>query len=215
MALQYHTNKAMKNGYRIIRKEQHKTTKWSGGTMTELYFYPETAYFGKRNFLFHVASATVDLEKSIFSDFTNYNRIIMTLDNKLELIHNNEEKVTLNKYEPHIFNGNADTVSYGKVTDFNLIMRKDKCMGDAYAFSITKSSIIYPRKTIHNHDHNLEIVYCVSGSLTFNLNSEKLSVNQSDILLIDHKILGKDYYYSNNDNEICDAIVCTVMCNDC
>ncbi len=204
----------MNKGYKIIRKDQLKITKWSGGTMSELFIYPQDANFDKRNFLFEIASATVDLEKSIFSDFTNYNRIIMTLDNKLELIHNNEEKVTLNKYEPHIFDGNANTVSYGKVTDFNLIMRKDKCVGDAVVLSITKNSVIYPRKTIHTFDNNLEIVFCASGSLTINFKDDKHTINPDDVLIINHKIIGKDYYFSNNGNETCDAIVCMVMCNN-
>lgn len=210
----YHTSETMDKGYKIIRKNQINTSTWSGGTTSELFIYPENANSYAQNFLFKVASATVDLEKSNFTVFQNHDRIIMTLDNKLELVHNNSQKIVLNKYEPYAFDGSANTISCGKVRDFNLIMQKNKCYGDATALSINRNSIIYPRKAISKFDNNIELVYCVSGSLTFKPKDEKNIINAGDLLIIKHEIFGKDYFYSNDDNEICNIIISMITFNN-
>lgn len=204
----------MNKGYKIIRTNQINTSTWSGGKVLELLTYPQNADSDAQNFLFEVSSATVDLEKSNFTLYPNHDRIIMTLDNKLELVHNNSEKIVLNKFEPYVFDGAAHTVSYGKVRDFNLIMRKNQCYGDAIALSINRNSIIYPRKAIPTFKNNIELVYCVSGSLIFKPKDKKHIINAGDLLIIKHNFFGKDYFYTNDDNELCNIIISMIMFND-
>ena len=106
---------------------EYNTSNWSGGTTTELGIGPEGSCYADREFLWRISSATVDLEESTFTALPDYNRIIMTLEGDIDLCHNNGEWIHLNAFETHSFDGGDDTVSKGKVVDFNLMTRK----GDA------------------------------------------------------------------------------------
>ena len=204
----------MGKGYKIIRKNKAKKTVWSGGTVSELYIYPENADLKNRDFIFRISTATVDVEKSDFTFFDDYSRIIMTLDNELFLTHNDEEKVALSKYQPHVFYGGDKTTSRGKVNDYNFIMKRGVCQGDVLAMSIADGSVIYPRKGNGPCGEKFEIVYCAKGRLTFKADDIKHYIDQGDTLVIDHRTVGKDYIFSNEEDQFCDIIIATARINN-
>ena len=47
---------------KIIKTENWKTTKWSGGTTSEIFIYPENALFKKGNYEVRISIATVEHE---------------------------------------------------------------------------------------------------------------------------------------------------------
>ena len=110
---------------KIIKKDKLSTSKWSGGTTTQLYIYPEDELYENRNFIFRISSAKVDLEESTFTKLPNIKRRIMILDGKLKLIHENHHSVTLEKFQQDTFYGHWNTKSYGKVIDFNLMLNEN------------------------------------------------------------------------------------------
>jgi len=61
---------------KLITKEQQKTSKWSGGTTTQLAIYPEDADYGKRNFTWRLSTATVEAAESVFTSLPGIDRII-------------------------------------------------------------------------------------------------------------------------------------------
>ena len=82
-----------------------------------------------RDFLWRLSSATVEDAESDFTALPDYERLISTLEGTIELNHNGGEKLTLNPYEVHRFDGGDDTHSWGRCRDFNLMLRKGKCEG--------------------------------------------------------------------------------------
>ncbi len=110
--------------YRIIKPEKYITGTWSGGTTTQLAIYPEDASYSERNFIFRLSSATVDTEQSDFTHLPDYDRWLMILAGNARLVHNNKREITLAPYECNAFGGEESTVSYGKVTDYNLMLKK-------------------------------------------------------------------------------------------
>ena len=105
------------------------TTKWSGGLTTQLGIAPAGAVYADRDFLWRLSSATVEDAESDFTALPDYERLISTLEGTIELNHNGGEKLTLNPYEVHRFDGGDDTHSWGRCRDFNLMLRKGKCEG--------------------------------------------------------------------------------------
>ncbi len=190
-----------------------KKMTWSGGTITELFIYPENSEFENRDFIFEISTATVDVEQSNFTIFNNYNRIIMTLDNEFVVTHNDKETIALSKYEPHTFYGGDKTISRGKVNDYNFIMNREVCHGDITGMSLANGSVIYPRKGNDPCEKKLELVYCAKGKLTFKIHDIRNVIHQGDILIIDHGIIGKDYVFSNEEDQICDIIITMAMIN--
>ena len=110
--------------YRIITPEEFVTGVWSGGTTTQLAIYPPGASYADRNFIFRLSSATVDTEQSEFTHLPDYDRWLMIFEGSARLVHSSEREVTLNPYECDAFDGGISTVSFGRVTDYNLMLRK-------------------------------------------------------------------------------------------
>ena len=197
--------------YRIITKDKVRKRLWSGGTVNQLFIYPENADFDQKDFVFQVSTATVDVEESLFTFFDNYDRIIMTTDNKFVLVHNDQEEIVLGKNEPHFFYGDDKTQGKGKVNDFNLIMKRGVCRGDVMALSIEKGSVIFPRKGSDICAKTLEIVFCAHGKLTFRLGKHQEHLEQGELLVIDHGEMNGKYLLSNEEDQVCEIVMTKVM----
>lgn len=109
--------------YTIRRKAEFSPAAWAGGSTTELFIYPEGTSNAERNFELRISSATVDLEESVFSDFSGYDRHIAPLTGTMRLEHEGHHSVTLLPCQADSFSGNWTTRSFGKCVDFNLIHR--------------------------------------------------------------------------------------------
>jgi len=110
---------------KVIRKEDLNTSFWSGGTTTELYIYPETGSYQARAFDFRVSTATVAVETSTFTSLPGINRLIMSLDDVLVLHHKDQYEIILKPFDVDRFKGDWETMSEGKVTDFNVMFTDD------------------------------------------------------------------------------------------
>lgn len=110
----------------LKRKATLTTSRWTGGTTTELALFPAGASYQERNFDFRISSATVETEQSEFTDLSGYNRILMVLDGQLEMRHEIGTEqccVQLSELQQSHFDGAWKTTGFGKVTDFNVIFR--------------------------------------------------------------------------------------------
>ena len=108
----------------IVRTEKdYKVSKWSGGDTTELYLYPENGDYKAGNFQLRISSATVEVDQSEFTSLPGVERYLMIFQGHLDMIHGEKEKVSLEPYEVDHFDGGIPTVSYGKVVDFNLMLK--------------------------------------------------------------------------------------------
>lgn len=104
-----------------LTMSDYNVSKWSGGSTTELAIFPEGADYGKREFLWRISSATVEIEKSSFTSLPGVQRIIMPLDGELKLHHLNQRELILQPFEQDRFPGDWQTESEGKVQDFNVM----------------------------------------------------------------------------------------------
>ncbi len=176
--------------YKIIKKESLETSIWSGGTTTQLSIFPENAKYQDRNFVWRLSSATVEEETSEFTNLPDYNRILMILSGKLELNHNDKEIINLNAFDQNEFDGANKTKSYGKVVDFNLMMRKDKCSGKVKAVSIDKKEKTKINEIIgfYSSDNLTLAVYNYKSNMEITIEEHiKASLNHGDLLLVNFK----------------------------
>ncbi len=107
-----------------IKKDTLTTRTWSGGTTTQLAIYPKGSEYSKRDFKWRVSSATVETDVSTFTSLPGILRYITTLCGTLKLEHKNYHTVTLDPFEVDRFDGAWETISYGQVTDFNLMLSR-------------------------------------------------------------------------------------------
>ena len=142
-----------------LTPEDYTTTRWSGGTTTELLIRPRGAVYGQRDFLFRVSSATVDLDSSTFTALPDYDRLIATLKGTITLIHDGGAPLVLAPFQVHAFDGGSETTSLGRCRDFNLMLRKGRATGSLRAVTADGPCPLSPGACT-------ALLYCVSGVCT-------------------------------------------------
>lgn len=162
-------------GIKIIKKQDYKTTKWSGGETTELFIFPEDANLSDRNFNYRISSATTTDEESVFSDFSGYDRYIMSLTNDLVLKYEGED-FKLEPFEIFYFDGSKNTISYSEVRDFNLILKKG-LQGGLRVESLCEDCTL---KTFNLSN----AIIPVDGNIKVKYNNEEFTIEKFDTLFI-------------------------------
>lgn len=169
--------------YRIIKPEEYETGVWSGGTTTQLVIYPPGASYADRNFIFRLSSATVETEQSEFTHLPDYDRWLMIFEGSARLVHGRGKEVLLNPYEYDAFDGGISTVSFGRVTDYNLMLRKGGA-GSMEAVILdedAKEIRLLPRE---KHKNSFAGVFMRGGYAQIVLNGEQLSLENGCQLLV-------------------------------
>lgn len=134
--------------------------RWSGGTSQELYIFPATASVHERNFDVRISTATVEVEKSTFTDYSGYLRKLLVLEGELTINHLNHHSVQLKAFEQDFFQGDWHTTSIGKVRDFNVIYRP-------YLNPIVEVKTVTSESILLDHSADC-FVYVFSGECNIN-----------------------------------------------
>ncbi len=107
-----------------LKKEDYKTSAWSGGTTTQLYIYPQDGDYAARRFQVRISSAAVDLEESDFTALPGVDRWITPLMGGFTLTHPGCAPVVMGPMsQPYHFSGGIETHCVGKALDFNLMLK--------------------------------------------------------------------------------------------
>ncbi|NNU76594.1 HutD/Ves family protein [Clostridium estertheticum] len=173
----------------IIKKEQYKTSKWSGGTTTELCIYPRDSLYVDRNFKWRLSSAKVEVEESIFTSLPGIARIIMIIEGEILLKHEGHHNAVLKRFEQDNFNGEWTTTSFGKVIDFNLMMAQDyngKLESIFFNKGETKDIILYSNVNASLKCSQItEAFYVVKGDVKIVTGTKKtINLNKGDLALV-------------------------------
>jgi environmental stress-induced protein Ves len=102
---------------------EYKAINWSGGTSTELFIFPPTADFSKRDFGFRLSIATVAIEESTFTRLVGVHRILLLLEGNFTLSHTGHHSKTLLPFDQDQFEGDWETQCSGMGKDFNLLFK--------------------------------------------------------------------------------------------
>jgi environmental stress-induced protein Ves len=167
-------------GFSIIKSDSLITSSWSGGTTTELYIFPQTANYQKRDFLFRLSTATVEVEKSTFTSLPGISRQLMILSGVTTISHKGKYAKQLNKFDIDEFVGDWETSSEGMCTDFNL-MTKGTTHGNIRAVKIAKDQSIIS-KIKDNCDWFF--IYNFSGQVRVEINHENYTLQKWDLLVL-------------------------------
>ena len=169
----------------ILRKEEnYSVSEWSGGKTRELMIYPPKCRYADRDFIFRISSATVELDQSDFTSLPDYDRILMVLDGSVVLTYDGKRSVRLGELEQDSFDGGWDTKSFGKITDYNLMVRKG-CDG--------KVDILRPALDAAEAEATLETergrlihaLYCREGYCIVNAGGEQKMISPGQLLVMD------------------------------
>jgi len=166
--------------FKILKSKDFSTTKWSGGTTTELFIFPKNAEYVKRDFLFRISSATVESGKSVFTALPLYARKLLILDGKITIKHENQYSKKLTKFDIDKFDGAWQTSSMGRCIDFNLMTRK-KLGGIVEAVKITAKQS-YELEL--DKEYSFLFLYLYSGKFTVELNNKEYCIEKGELLML-------------------------------
>ncbi len=162
----------------IIKKAHYKQSSWAGGTTTELFIYPLDSSYHTRNFDVRISSATVEIEKSVFTSLPDYNRSLMVIEGNLEIKHQGHYSKNLIPFECDNFDGAWNTSSLGQARDFNLMTSKN-LKGE---LSFQEKEAKHKFK-LENRCNNLFVgIYLISGKLISN--DRKQCIESEDLLIL-------------------------------
>lgn len=167
-----------------LAKEDYVTTAWSGGTTTQLAIAPEGAVYADRDFLWRLSSAGVELEHSDFTPLPDYVRLISVLKGELDMKIGEGDRFALSPLTVRSFDGGTPVESWGKCTDFNLMLRKGRSQGNAQALTLAPGSVCQWAAAVpapQEYPHCTIALYCVSGQVT--LPEAGVSAEAGELLL--------------------------------
>ncbi len=166
-----------------ISAQDFKTTTWSGGTTTELFIYPATANYQKRDFDFRISTAKVEVEQSDFTSLPGYSRKLMVLEGAVTLNHEGHHSKKLYKFEVDEFEGDWKTTSKGRCVDFNL-MTKAGINGSISGQVLIEGNTL--KKELDIKDQWF-FLYLLTGKLELSLNANTVIVNKGDCVMIENE----------------------------
>lgn len=163
--------------YSIFKSENFTTKSWSGGKTTELFIFPLTADYQKRNFQFRLSKSTVETDKSDFTILPGVSRKLMVLSGEINISHERHHSRLLKKFDIDEFEGDWKTTSAGRCTDFNL-MTTGKITGKLISIIIReKRSVNYE---IRNKCDWL-FIYVHSGKVSIEINKRIEAASKGDL----------------------------------
>lgn len=169
---------------KILKKCNFTTTKWSGGDTTQLYIFPEDGSYEERNFLFRLSTASVTAEISNFTKLEGVYRKIMVLSGEMTLEHRGKYSKVLKEFDQDSFMGEWDTLSYGKVIDFNL-MTKEGCIGKLENIKVTPESNATLQLTSNEFKKVLIALYPFQQKMKFFLGGDERVVEEKSLVIIE------------------------------
>ena len=173
----------------VVKKFQQAITRWSGGTTTQIAIYPDHAKYSERNFIWRLSSAKVNDEQSTFTPLPGISRVLMVLEGKIQLVHHGHHSVRLKPFKQDYFYGDWATESFGKATDFNLMMTEN-CQGELTAVSLSGGDSIQIMERMAGVKDNrvTTVLYCVDGDVQMLDNAQNsYKLQAGDALLLHRK----------------------------
>ena len=145
------------------------TTRWSGGTTTQLAIAPEGAVYADRDFLWRLSYAGVDDDYSKFTARPDYERLISVLKGDLEMKIADGPREALPCFTVRAFDGGVPVESWGRCRDFNLMLRKGKCAGAVQSVRIPAGGCAEITMAVPSGCYGncfTAAVYCAEGDVT-------------------------------------------------
>jgi environmental stress-induced protein Ves len=171
--------------YTLCKKEDYRISHWTGGTTAEIRIYPNTSKYIDRNFIWRITTDNIDTEEADFSRLPDYDRVLMVVDGEVVLSHENQRVSRLQSLEQDRFDGEWKTKSFGKITDFNLIIRKGN---EAYLDVVALEEIANGFEDTYDHEKTKEThaIYCKEGYCVVGFNDESQMLKEGETLILEY-----------------------------
>jgi len=158
---------------KVYKQDDFQVSKWTGGTTKQLAIFPQTAKYLDRNFIWRLSTATCELEETTFSKLPDYDRVLMVLEGNVVLAHQDVRAIRLGELEQDSFDGGYHTKSFGKITDYNLMVAKgNKGFLDVVTATEESVDLIFDCEEGQNFERFDATLFCRDGYATVTVGTE-------------------------------------------
>ena len=162
--------------YLVIKAKELEVKKWSGGTTTQLFIWPETSTYKEGNYLARISTATVTKEKTVYTPLPEVARTLMVLEGEITLTHKDQHTSDLLPYEIDQFQGDWHTTCIGTATNFNL-MTKGSTQGTINPIQLQPNSVEEIKI-----NGNLIVIYTIDKAIISH-NNNLISLEKGDTII--------------------------------
>ncbi|MDN3724949.1 HutD family protein [Aequorivita sp. SDUM287046] len=165
----------------ILSPAQFLTSKWSGGSSTQLYIYPADATYAERNFEIRISTAKVEVETSTFTALPGVHRKLMILEGEINITHEGQYSKNLKPFEVDTFSGDWKTTAVGTCIDFN-VMTTGSQQSELYhiAMEAGNNYVLKPKETCKTL-----FLFPTSGTMQLQLMNENYILKTGNLLIIE------------------------------
>lgn len=171
--------------YKLLKAENYKVSEWAGGKTTQLAIFPEEGNYLERNFIWRLSSATCEQEESVFSKLPDYDRVLVVLEGKVVLAHDGVRVSRLNPLEQDRFDGGYKTKSFGKIKDYNLMVKKEN-QGFVDVINLSEDSRTYDTETYPEYKYVTQGFFCNQGFATVSVNGETMMLEENQQIVVNY-----------------------------
>lgn len=169
--------------YKLYKEENFSVSKWTGGVTKQLAIFPADGSYLERRFIWRLSTATCEQEESTFSKLPDFDRVLMVLSGSVVLAHQDVRVARLSELEQDSFDGAYRTKSFGRITDYNLMVAKGN-RGTLDAVELTQDS----RKLDFDEDWKYErktaALFCRDGFAAVSVGGETIMMSPGQQLVI-------------------------------
>ncbi|MDD2563479.1 MAG: HutD family protein [Salinivirgaceae bacterium] len=165
----------------LIKSIDFQTKKWTGGTTTELFIYPEGSTYANRDFKFRISTATIEVEESVFTSLPGFQRTILILDGKIKICHKGHYEKQLGKFDTDKFFGHWETSSIGTATDFN-VMTSAEYTNDVNVLPVKNGDTLL--FNCSKNENDIFLFYLLSGRICMESGEEDIMVQKGDLCVV-------------------------------
>ena len=169
--------------YRLYKEENFSVSKWTGGVTKQLAIFPENGNYLERNFIWRLSTATCEQEESVFSKLPDFDRVLMVLSGSVVLAHQDVRVARLSELEQDSFDGAYRTKSFGKITDYNLMVAKGN-RGTLDALSLTPESVRLTFDADRAYERKTTAFFCRDGFAAVTVEGETVMMKPGEQLVV-------------------------------
>ncbi len=170
--------------YKVYHETDYRLSQWTGGRTKELAIFPKNAAYLQRNFIWRLSTATCEQEESVFTSLPDFDRVLLVLSGNVVLAHQDERVIRLCELEQDRFDGAYRTKSFGKITDYNLMVAKGN-EGFLDVLTPQEESRLVELHTESRHELRSVCFYCRDGFAAVTVNGETEMVSAGSQMVIE------------------------------
>jgi len=171
------------NSVKIYTEKDFVKKQWSGGVTEELFIYPPGSSYEKRDFIFRLSKASIEAEKTKFTELTGFTRHLVLLEGDVTLVSDSRKSKKLDRLSTFSFKGSEEIESFGTGKDYNLMVKED-AESALEVYEVTEEGRAFKLPSfIHGKEAYL-CFYCLKGYSVIGLGDHKEYLKESQQVVI-------------------------------